>query len=72
MEPHRSISNSIVKRYSGNDTKRGAFWENNTMSKFSDIYKVRYILYRVYRVIIDITCNVSSVEMLFELPNRVL
>ena len=40
MEPHRSISNSIVKRYSGNDTKRGAFWENNTMSKFSDIYKV--------------------------------
>ena len=35
MEPHRSISNSIVKRYSGKDTKRGAFWENNTMSKFS-------------------------------------
>jgi hypothetical protein len=24
-----------VKRYSGEDTERGAFWENNTMSKFS-------------------------------------
>ena len=33
MDPHRSFSNSIVKRYSGEDTKRGAFWENNTMSK---------------------------------------
>ena len=38
MDPHRSISNSIVKRYSGKDTKRGAFWENNTMSKLSLIY----------------------------------
>jgi hypothetical protein len=34
MEPHRSFSNSIVKRYSGDDTERGAFWKNNTMSKF--------------------------------------
>jgi len=34
MEPHRSFSNSIVKRYSGENTERGAFWENNTMSKF--------------------------------------
>ena len=34
MDPHRPISNSIVKGYSGEDTKRGAFWENNTMSKF--------------------------------------
>ena len=33
MEPHRSFSNSIVKGYSGEDTERGAFWENNTMSK---------------------------------------
>jgi hypothetical protein len=24
-----------VKGYSGEDTKGGAFWENNTMSKFS-------------------------------------
>ena len=24
-----------MKRYSGDDTERGAFWENNTMSKFS-------------------------------------
>ena len=37
MEPHRSISNSIVKGYSGENTERGAFWENNTMSKF--LYK---------------------------------
>ena len=37
MDPHRSFSNSIVKGYSGEDTKRGAFWENNTMSKFFDI-----------------------------------
>ena len=35
MDPHRSFSNSIVKGYSGEDTERGAFWENNTMSKFS-------------------------------------
>ena len=34
MDPHRSFSNSIVKGYSGDDTKKGAFWENNTMSKF--------------------------------------
>ena len=33
MDPHRTISNSIVKGYSGEDTKRGASWENNTMSK---------------------------------------
>ena len=35
MDPHRPISNSIVKGYSGEDTKGGALWENNTMSKFS-------------------------------------
>ena len=35
MDPHRTISNSIVKGYSGENTGRGAFWENNTMSKFS-------------------------------------
>ena len=35
MDPHRPFSNSIVKGYSGEDTERGAFWENNTMSKFS-------------------------------------
>ena len=35
MDPHRPISNSIVKGYSGEDTERGAFWENSTMSKFS-------------------------------------
>ena len=39
MDPHRPISNSIVKGYSGEDTKRGAFWENNTMSKFSFLNK---------------------------------
>ena len=33
MDPHRPFSNSIVKGYSGEDTKGGAFWENNTMSK---------------------------------------
>ena len=33
MDPHRPISNSVVKGYSGEDTKRGASWENNTMSK---------------------------------------
>ena len=35
MDPHRPISNSIVKGYSGEDTKGGAFCENNTMSKSS-------------------------------------
>ena len=35
MDPHRPISNSIVKGYSGEDTKGVALWENNTMSKFS-------------------------------------
>ena len=34
MEPHWPFSNSIVKRYSGEDTERVAFWENNTVSKF--------------------------------------
>ena len=34
MDPHRSFSNSIVKGYSGEDTEKEAFWENNTMSKF--------------------------------------
>jgi len=38
MDPHRSFSNSIVKGYSGEDTKEGALWENNTMSKFSLIF----------------------------------
>ena len=38
MDPHRPFSNSIVKGYSGEDTKRGAFWENNTMSKFLEIH----------------------------------
>ena len=33
MDPHRSFSNSIVKGYSGEDTKGVALWENNTMSK---------------------------------------
>ena len=37
MDPHRPFSNSIVKGYSGEDTKEGALWENNTMSKFSFI-----------------------------------
>ena len=40
MDPHRSFSNSIVKGYSGENTKRGAFWENNTMSKFSLILHI--------------------------------
>jgi hypothetical protein len=26
-----------VKGYSGEDTKGGALWENNTMSKFKDL-----------------------------------
>ena len=43
MDPHRSFSNSIVKGYSGEDTKRGAFWENNTMSKFSLFLVIIYI-----------------------------
>ena len=40
MDPHRSFSNSIVKGYSGDDTKKGAFWENNTMSRFSLILTI--------------------------------
>ena len=39
MDPHRSFSNSIVKGYSGEETERGAFWENNTMSKFLEKLK---------------------------------
>jgi hypothetical protein len=33
MEPHRSFSNSVVKGCSGDNTKKGASWEDNTMSK---------------------------------------
>ena len=43
MDPHRPISNSIVKGYSGEDTKRGASWENNTMSKFSVLVAKREV-----------------------------
>ena len=41
MDPHRSFSNSIVKGYSGEDTKGVALWENNTMSK-SDFIKKKF------------------------------
>ena len=34
MEPHHPIPNMIVKRYCGENTLRGAFWENSTMPKF--------------------------------------
>ena len=44
MDPHRSFSNSIVKGYSGEDTKGGAFWENNTMSKFT----LKYTIVKIY------------------------
>ena len=50
MEPHRSFSNSIVKGYSGDDTKRGAFWENNTMSKFS-YFLNSYIVMSSYAIV---------------------
>jgi hypothetical protein len=43
MDPHRSFSNSIVKGYSGEDTKGVALWENNTMSKFTLNYLSVYI-----------------------------
>ena len=45
MDPHRSFSNSIVKRYCGEDTKGGALWENNTMSKFSLFYIFKRLLF---------------------------
>ena len=45
MDPHRSFSNSIVKGYSGEDTERGAFWENNTMSKF---FKQLHLIKAIY------------------------
>ena len=51
MDPHRSFSNSIVKGYSGEDTKRGAFWENNTMSKFSLFFMVLYTFMESYAII---------------------
>ena len=47
MEPHRSFSNSIVKGYSGEDTKRGASWENNTMSKFSLFIFLAFITFKM-------------------------
>ena len=46
MDPHRSFSNSIVKGYSGEDTERGAFWENNTMSK---LYIFMFFIYEILR-----------------------
>ena len=45
MDPHRTISNSIVKGYSGEDTKGGAFWENNTMSKLVNLTSQRSKFY---------------------------
>ena len=32
MAPHRSLSNSVVKGYSGEDTKERPLWENSTKS----------------------------------------
>ena len=46
MDPHRSFSNSIVKGYSGEDTKRGAFWENNTVSKLIISISIFYEILR--------------------------
>ena len=51
MDPHRSFSNSIVKGYSGEDTKRGAFWENNTMSKFSLVLVITYTCMESYAIV---------------------
>ena len=46
MDPHRSFSNSIVKGYSGEDTERGAFWENNTVSKLIISISIFYEILR--------------------------
>ena len=46
MDPHRTISNSIVKGYSGEDTERGAFWENNTVSKLIISISIFYEILR--------------------------
>jgi len=35
MVPHHSIPNMNVKRYYGENTKRGIFWENSKMLKFT-------------------------------------
>jgi large subunit ribosomal protein L21 len=51
MDPHRPFSNSIVKGYSGEDTKRGAFWENNTMSKFSLVLVITYTCMESYAIV---------------------
>ena len=46
MDPHRPFSNSIVKGYSGEDTERGAFWENNTVSKLIISISIFYEILR--------------------------
>ena len=52
MDPHRPISNSIVKRYSGENTKRGAFWEDNTMSKsFYILYNLSLLKMTSYAIV---------------------
>ncbi len=35
MEPHHTIPNMMVKRYSGEDTSEEILWENSTMPKFN-------------------------------------
>ena len=47
MEPHRSLSNSIVKRYSGENTGRVIFWEDNTMSKLYTHEKLKNKLHKI-------------------------
>ena len=47
MAPHRSFPNSIVKGYSGEDTKGVALWENNTMSKSKIVKKLCNLNYTV-------------------------
>ena len=64
MDPHRPISNSIVKGYSGEDTKRGAFWENNTMSKFKNYYIISFknVYMRWYIFTCNIICNCLNLK----------
>ena len=54
MDPHRPFSNSIVKGYSGDDTKKATFWKNNTMSKSSLFFKC----HKLY--IYGILCNCTG------------
>ena len=66
MEPLWPISNSVVKRYSGENTKREAFWKNNSMPRLC-IYNFFYFIFLISRYLLS--CLILKRVGRIELPS---